>query len=438
MPDVFSDTEYTGTGYQSIGQYRTCLGVPLLRNGEAIGVFFLTRSQVRPFTDGQIELVTTFADQAVIAIENARLLQALREHSEDLSELLQRQTATAEVLKVISRSTFDLPTVLHTLVEFEVHLCQADKGTITRQIGGNFYRAKSYGFSKEFMDYVRTIPIEPERGSASGRALLEGSVVHIPDVEADPDYHFADAQRLGVFRTILAVPMLREGVPIGVIALTRDEAKPFTDKQIELAVTFADQASIAIENVRLFEAVKTRTDQPAESLEELRAAQQRLIQTEKLASLGQVTAGIAHEIKNPLNFVNNFASISKELASELAETIGKTSLDDSVRSGMYEAIKALNGNLEKIIQHGNRADFNCQEYAASFAPEHWRSPADVYKRDCGREFKFGLSWGTRGKTRFQCNVGKGPRSHGRRGGHLPSRSHARSSKPHLQWLLRIR
>ena len=157
------------------------------------------------------------------------------------------------------------------------------------------------------MDYVRTIPIEPERGSASGRALLEGSVVHIPDVEADPDYHFADAQRLGVFRTILAVPMLREGVPIGVIALTRDEAKPFTDKQIELAVTFADQASIAIENVRLFEAVKTRTDKLAQSLEELRAAQQRLIQTEKLASLGQVTAGIAHEIKNPLNFVNNFA-----------------------------------------------------------------------------------------------------------------------------------
>src|SRR3954463_10032403 len=139
----------------------------------------------------------------------------------------------------------------------------ADKGTITRQIGGKFYRAESYGFSQEFMNYVRTIPIEPERSSASGRALLEGRVVHIPDVEADPDYRFAEAQRLGVFRTILAVPMLREGVPIGVITLTRDEAKPFTDKQIELAVTFADQASIAIENVRLFEAVKARTDELA-------------------------------------------------------------------------------------------------------------------------------------------------------------------------------
>ena len=252
-------------------------GDRFLREGSTIGVIVLGRQHVEPFTDKQVELVTTFADQAVIAIENTRLLS-------DFRESLQQQTATADVLKVISRSTFDLPTVLHTLVESEVHLCQADKGTITRQIAGTFYRAESYGFSQEFMDYVRTIPIEPERSSASGRALLEGRVVHIPDVEADPDYRFAEAQRLGVFRTILAVPMLREGVPIGVIVLTRDQAKPFTQKQIDLATTFADQAAIAIENVRLFEAVKTRTDELAQSLEELRAAQQRLIQTEKLAS----------------------------------------------------------------------------------------------------------------------------------------------------------
>src|SRR5262249_32251336 len=155
--------------------------------------------------------------------------------------------------------------------------------------------------------YVRTLPVEPERGSAIGRALLEGKVVHIVDVENDPDYTFSEAKRLGGFRTIIAVTMLKEGVAIGVLALTRSEVRSFNDQQIELLSTFPDQAAIAIENVRLFESVETRTRELAHSLEELRTAQDRLIQTEKLASLGQLTAGIAHEIKNPLNFVNNFS-----------------------------------------------------------------------------------------------------------------------------------
>jgi GAF domain-containing protein len=159
------------------------------------------------------------------------------------------------------------------------------------------------------MDYIRTIPIKPERGSASGRALLEGRVVHISDVTTDPEYTWAEAQRLGDFRATLAVPMLREGIPIGVLALSRSEVRPFTDKQIELVTTFADQAAIAIENVRLFESVEARTRELAKSLEDLRTAQDRLVQTEKLASLGQLTAGIAHEIKNPLNFVNNFSGV---------------------------------------------------------------------------------------------------------------------------------
>jgi two-component system NtrC family sensor kinase len=209
VADVLSDPEFTGTEYQSRGNFRACLGVPLLRAGEVIGVFFLSRSEVKPFTRKQIELVTTFADQAVIAIENVRLFDEVRARTEDLAESLKQQTATADVLKAISRSTFDLQKVLKTLVESAARLCDADKVTITRPKDGVFYRAESYGFSDEFMDYVRTVPVVRDRGSATARALLEGAVIHIPDVKADPDYTFNEAQRLGDFRAILAVPMLR-------------------------------------------------------------------------------------------------------------------------------------------------------------------------------------------------------------------------------------
>ncbi len=205
------------------------------------------------------------------------------------------------------------------------------------------------------MDYIRNISIVPERGLASGRALLEGRLVHIPDVKADPEYTFVEGQRLGDFRTILAVPMLREGVPIGVLILTRSDVRPFTDKQIELVTTFADQAAIAIENVRLFESVEARTRELAASLENLRTTQDRLVQTQKLASLGQLTAGIAHEIKNPLNFVNNFSGVSAELIDELRDTL-KGPLDDKARAEINELTDTLRGNLDKVMQHGKRAD----------------------------------------------------------------------------------
>ena len=206
------------------------------------------------------------------------------------------------------------------------------------------------------MDYVRNVPVVPDRGSATARALLEGVVVHIPDVQADPDYTFNEAQRLGDFRTIIGVPMLREGKAIGVIVMTRSEVRPFTDKQIELATTFADQAAIAIENVRLFESVEARTRELAKSLEDLRAAQDRLIQTEKLASLGQLTAGIAHEIKNPLNFINNFSALSVELVEELDDALKPAALDYKTREATSELTGTLKGNLEKVVQHGKRAD----------------------------------------------------------------------------------
>jgi len=323
--------------------------VPMLKEGELIGAIGIYRQEVRPFTDKQIELVANFAAQAVIAIENTRLLSELRES-------LQQQTATADVLKVISRSTFDLQTVLQTLVESAARLCDAEKTIITREKNGALYRAEAYGFSREFMERVRDTPIIAERGSGFGRALLEGRVVHIPDVKADPEYTFTEHQKLGDFRTVLAVPMLREGVASGVVTLARSEVRPFTDKQIELATTFADQAAIAIENVRLFERIEARTRELAKSLEELRTTQDRLVQTQKLASLGQLTAGIAHEIKNPLNFVNNFSGVSAELIDELQEAFKDVSLNEKRRSEITELMDTLRGNLDKVMQHGKRAD----------------------------------------------------------------------------------
>ena len=229
------------------------------------------------------------------------------------------------------------------------------------------------------MDMVKSIPVTPDRGSATGRALLEGTIVHIPDVTADPDYTFTEGQRIGDFRTILGVPMMREGVPVGVIVLTRSEARPFSEKQVELVTTFADQAAIAIENVRLFESVEARTQELAKSLDELRAAQDRLVQTEKLASLGQLTAGIAHEIKNPLNFVNNFSAVSAELTDELNELLRSASLGQKMRSEVEELTRLLKDNLEKVVQHGKRAEFDRQEYAAAFAREFRRSDTNRHQ-----------------------------------------------------------
>jgi len=532
IPDVLADADYTWGESIKRGNFRTMLGIPLMREGVPIGVIAAVRPVPRPFSEKQIELVSTFADQAVIAIENVRLFDEVRARTRDLDESLQQQTATADVLKTISRSTFDLQSVLHTLVESAARLSEADKATITRQTGSEFYRAESYGFSDEFMNYVRSVPVTLDRGSATGRALLDGVVVHIPDVAADAEYTFSEGQRLGDFRCLLGVPMMREGKAVGVIVLTRSEPRPFTDKQIELVTTFADQAAIAIENVRLFdevqakthdlsealtyqtgsanilsviassptdvepvlqsivtsacelcgaydalvrlregdylsprahcgpipaaqhkwrisrdwtagravidkkpvhvhdvmsaegdefpetrqiaiqqghrtslsvpmlregesigaiilrrievqpftdrqirllqtfadqaviaignvrmfEQVQERTRELSESLEELRAAQDRLVQTEKLASLGQLTAGIAHEIKNPLNFINNFSAVSVELIDELGDVLKPAPLDDRTREESGELSRMLKDNLEKVVQHGKRAD----------------------------------------------------------------------------------
>jgi len=378
-----TDTEAEGTYEltQNVARtrgWRSRLMVPLRSDNEAIGVISITRKEPGEFAAQHVELLRTFADQAVIAIQNVKLFDEVQARTRDLEESLQQQTATADVLKVISRSTFDLKTVLQTLVESAARLCDADTSQITRQQDGVFFRAETYGFSEEFIKYTTTIPVAADRGSAIGRALLEGKAANIPDVLADPEYTFMEARRFTDYRTVLAVPMLRESAPIGVIVMTRKEPRPFTDKQIELATTFADQAAIAIGNVQLFDEVQARTRELAQSLEDLRAAQDRLIQTEKLASLGQLTAGIAHEIKNPLNFVNNFSALSVELTDELSAALKQTMLADRIRTEVDELTGTLKDNLAKVVQHGKRADSivkNMLLHSREGSGEH--RPADV-------------------------------------------------------------
>jgi two-component system, NtrC family, sensor kinase len=511
-----------------LGGVRTYLAVPLLKDGELVGALTIYRHEVRPFTDKQIELVKTFADQAVIAIENARLLNELRQRTADLSESLEQQTATAKVLEVISRAAFDLQAVFDTVVESSVRLCGADRAFLMRYDGELFRVTATFNATAEFKAWVAQHPVRPGRHSATGRVALERRTIHIPDVLADPEYSYAVGEK-GVeeFRTLLGVPILKGDDLLGVMIIYHLEVRPFTDKQIALVETFADQAAIAIENARLLDQLRLRTDEPGRSveelralgevsqavnstldlktvlstivakavqlsgteagaiyvfddaqrefglratygmnqelidalahaykgidestialiltqrepvqaadlrdetatelnqiavragfrarlvaplvrgedvlgllvvrrrtpgafpqnivdliktfaaqsavaienarlfenveasLEELRAAQDRLVQTQKLASLGQLTAGIAHEIKNPLNFVNNFSAVSTELIDELQETLGRVSVEDPTRAEIKELAETLRDNLGKIVQHGKRAD----------------------------------------------------------------------------------
>ena len=287
VEDVTADTDYEMAEAQQAGQFRTLLGVPLLRHGTPIGAMALGRRAVPPFTEKQIPLLRTFADQAVIAIENARLFEEVQARTRELQEALEYQTATGEVLSVISRAPSQLEPVFEAIVQTAARLCQADWAIVcTRGEDELYHYSAVSGHSEEVGAVVHKRPLAADRGSVSGRAVLERRTVQIHDALADPEFTRFDTQAVGQFRTLLGVPLLREGTPIGVISMQRRRVEPFTEKQIDLVTTFADQAVIAIENARLFEEVQARTRELSEALEQQTATSEVLDVISR--SLGQI------------------------------------------------------------------------------------------------------------------------------------------------------
>ncbi|CUT10501.1 Adenylate cyclase EC 4611 [Bradyrhizobium sp.] len=350
LPDT--DVEPAARNIARARGYRSMLFAPLMSDGEAIGIIIATRRATGAFGEHHVRLLQTFADQAVIAIKNVSLFNTTR-------EALERQTATADILKVIAASPADVTPVFQAISDSAKTLVGGHSSTVTRVIDGLLHLA-AFSTDNEAgnEELLSSFPAPLSASGIHSRVATSGEFAFRSDMQNEPDLTDAmrELARTRGYRSILVIPMLRDGVAIGTIGVTRPEAGPFPDKAIALLKTFADQAVIAIENTRLFNEVQDRTRDLAKSLDGLRAAQDRLVQTEKLASLGQLTAGIAHEIKNPLNFVNNFASLSAELTDELNEALAPVPLADDVRSEVDELTGLLKDNLAKIVQHGRRAD----------------------------------------------------------------------------------
>ena len=368
IPDLKADTTYTeGDPLRVVtvdqAGARSLLAVPMLKDTELIGAIVIYRQELRPFTDKQIDLVKNFAAQAVIAIENTRLLNELRLRTNDLTESLDQQTATSEVLKVIASSRGELEPVFNAMLANATRLCEAPFGNLFLRDDFKFRPVAIH--NREMYDaYLQRNPVIDLRdnpGIPLDRLNRTKQVVHISDLRTDQSYIGKNAfivplvEVVGA-RTFVAVPMIKQGELIGAINMYRQEVRPFTDKQIELVSNFAAQAVIAIENARLLNELRERTHELAASLDNLRTTQDRLVQTQKLASLGQLTAGIAHEIKNPLNFVNNFSGVSAELVDELREAMKDLNSNEKGRSDITELMDTLRSNLDKVVQHGKRAD----------------------------------------------------------------------------------
>ncbi len=349
LADLQAEPAYVGNRLTTLAGARTLLMVPLLKDDEVVGALNFYRQEVRPFTDKQTELVQNFAAQAVIAIENTRLLNELR-------ELLDQQTATSEVLRVISSSPGELEPVFRAMLANATRICDAQFGNLLLFDGKNMRVVALHNAAPELVAMRQRDPIVQLEKSILGPLVRTKRLVHVADISAERSYASSVLAKVGGMRTALAVPMLRDDQLVGAIGIYNNEVRPFTEKQIELLTNFASQAVIAIENTRLLNELRQRTEDLSASLENLRTAQDRLVQTQKLASLGQLTAGIAHEIKNPLNFVNNFSSLSVELIDELQDALKDAPLDGAARVEIDELAVALRGNLDKIAQHGKRAD----------------------------------------------------------------------------------
>ena len=350
--------------FAKVSGVRTLLMVPMLKDGEVVGAIVIYRQEVRTFNDREIELLRSFAAQAVIAIENARLLSELRQS-------LKQQAATADVLKVVSRSTFDLQKVLDTLVTSAAELCRAERASITLPNGNEYHRVASYGFSAEFKEYMDRHPLAIDRGNVVGRVVLEGRTVQIENVEADPEFTFIEALRIGKARTLLGVPLMRQGRPIGVLVLTRSTVEPFSDRHIELVETFADQAVIAIENARLVSELRERTEEVVKLNQQL---EQRVTdQVDEIERMGRLRRFLPPQVADLIvasGSEKQLESHRREITALFCDLRGFTGFTESAdaedvmallrdyHAAIGEIIIKYNGTLERYAGDGVMVVFN--------------------------------------------------------------------------------
>ena len=366
IPDVFADPDFSNVEAARIIGFRANIGTPLHRDGQIIGYMAFQKETVGPFGTRQVELIETFANQAVIAIENTRLFEAEQARTRDLTVALEQQTATADVLKVISRSTFDLQTVLDTIVATATRLCGAEKATIRRRSGDAYQMVAEHGCSPEQRAYMEKNPVAAGPGTVVGRAGETRKPVYVADVEADPGFRQMDLAMGAGFRAALGVPLLREGEIIGVLMLLHSRPDPFTADHIERAQTFADQAVIAIENARLFDQVQTRTRELAKTVEDLEIASQHK---------NQFVANMSHELRTPLAAILGYAELIQE---GFYEPQGPKSLDAlaRIRSNGKHLLGLINTVLDIAKIKSGQFTLNMAEYAIESVVETVRSATE--------------------------------------------------------------